>query len=80
MLGYFFYLLTHKINNVVKNKSIQAGRARLASLRENGFYSITQLAEKSIHLTLKPEVFFEGKRIRFSLKGITDCNYIILVN
>lgn len=62
---------------------MQFGRMRLASLRENGFLQNNPdggKKKKSIHLTLKPEVFFEGKRIHFSLKGITDCNYIILVN
>lgn len=59
---------------------MQLRRMRLASLRENGFLQNNPDGKKCIHLTLKPEVFFEGKRIRFSLKGITDCNYIILVN
>jgi len=35
--GYFFYLLTCELKTAVKNKSMQLGRIRLASLRENGF-------------------------------------------
>lgn len=61
---------------------MQLGGMRFASLRENSFLQNNPDGgeKKGLHLTLKPEVFFEGKRIHFSLKGITDCNYIILVN